>query len=133
MAIYPENIEEKIDFKVVRARLQGACHSSLGKDEVDKMTFLTEEKTIRHLLAEADEMQKVQEDGSLNMPAGEIHDMHEALGRIRVEGLFMDEDELWMLRKTIDYAVQMEQFLSGLNQQRFPILSAKHLEEAISR
>lgn len=129
MAIYPENIEEKIDFKVIRARLQGACHSSLGKDEVDKMTFLTDEKTIRHLLAEADEMQKVQEDGSLNMPAGEIHDMHEALGRIRVEGLFMDEEELWMLRKTIDYAVQMEQFLSGLNQQRFPILSAKHLEE----
>lgn len=87
------------------------------------MTFLTDEKKIRHLLNETEEMKHILDDASMNFPSGEINDMHDAVSRIRIEGLFLDEEELWMLRKTLDFAVQMEKFLGGLDAQRFPILS----------
>ncbi len=50
--------------------------------------------------------------------------MREALSRIRIDGLFLDEAELFALRKTLDYAHLLEQFFASLDPQRFPHLSA---------
>ena len=120
--IYPDNIEEKIDFGVIRNELHHRCTSSLGREQVDAMKFLTDYETITGLLSETDEMKHILEDGSLDFPRGEMHDVREALGRIRIEGLFLDEAELFALRKTLDYAHQLEQFFASLDEQRFPIL-----------
>lgn len=120
--IYPDNIEEKIDFGVIRNELHHRCTSSLGREQVDAMKFLTDYETITGLLSETDEMKHIMEDGSLDFPRGEMHDVREALGRIRIEGLFLDEAELFALRKTLDYAHQLEQFFASLDEQRFPIL-----------
>lgn len=86
------------------------------------MAFLTDYGTITLLLSETDEMKHILEDGSLDFPRGEIHDVREALGRIRIEGLFLDEAELFALRKTLDYAHQLEHFFASLDEERFPIL-----------
>ena len=86
------------------------------------MAFLTDYGTIALLLSETDEMKHILEDGSLDFPRGEIHDVREALGRIRIEGLFLDEAELFALRKTLDYAHQLEHFFASLDTERFPIL-----------
>ena len=120
--IYPDNIEEKIDFVVIRDELHRRCTSSLGREQVDAMAFLTDYGTIALLLSETDEMKHILEDGSLDFPRGEIHDVREALGRIRIEGLFLDEAELFALRKTLDYAHQLEHFFASLDTERFPIL-----------
>ena len=37
--IYPENFELKIGFTEVRSMLRERCLSSLGKSQVDEMTF----------------------------------------------------------------------------------------------
>ena len=117
-------IEQKIDFSVIRERLKGACSSSLGKEQVDELSFLTDYRQIIHLIDETKEMKEALEDSSLGFPRGEIHDLREELGRIRVEGLFLDEAELFMLRKTIDYAAQLERFYRSLDGNRFPILAS---------
>lgn len=121
--IYPTNIEQKIDFQVIRDGLKGCCMSSLGKERVDAMQWLTHYPTVRDLLARVREMMAVQTDPALAFPHGEIYDLREALSRIRIEGLFMDEAELFSLRKMLDYAAQLERFFATLDKVKYPLLS----------
>ena len=121
--LYPHNIEQKIDFQVIRDGLKGCCMSSLGKERVDAMQWLTHYPTVRDLLARVREMMAVQTDPALAFPHGEIYDLREALARIRIEGLFMDEAELFSLRKMLDYAGQLERFFATLDRVKYPLLS----------
>lgn len=121
--LYLQNIEQKIDFQVIRDGLKGCCMSSLGKERVDAMQWLTHYPTVRDLLARVREMMAVLTDPALAFPHGEIYDLREALARIRIEGLFMDEAELFSLRKMLDYAGQLERFFSTLDRVKYPLLS----------
>ena len=97
--------------------------SPLGREHVDAMVWQTDYDTIRYLLIRAREMMTVLQDASLSFPHGEIYDLREALSRIRIEGLFLDEAELFSLRKTLDYVAQVERFFRTLDKERFPVLS----------
>ena len=121
--LYPHNIEQKIDFQVIRDGLKGCCMSSLGKERVDAMQWLTHYPTVRDLLARVREMMAVLTDPALAFPHGDIYDLREALSRIRIEGLFMDEAELFSLRKMLDYAGQLERFFASLDKVKYPLLS----------
>ena len=121
--LYPHNIEQKIDFQVIRDGLKGCCMSSLGKERVDAMQWLTHYPTVRDLLVRVREMIAVLTDPALAFPHGEIYDLREALSRIRIEGLFMDEAELFSLRKMLDYAGQLERFFATLDKAKYPLLS----------
>ena len=121
--LYPHNIEQKIDFQVIRDGLKGCCMSSLGKERVDAMQWLTHYPTVCDLLVRVREMMAVLTDPALAFPHGEIYDLREALSRIRIEGLFMDEAELFSLRKMLDYAGQLERFFATLDKAKYPLLS----------
>ena len=121
--IYPENIEQKIDFQVVRDGLKGCCMSILGKERVDAMQWLTHYPAVSTLLARVREMMALLTDPALAFPHGEIYDLREALSRIRIEGLYMDELELFSLRKMLDYAAQLERFFATLDKAKYPLLS----------
>ena len=121
--LYPHNIEQKIDFQVIRDGLKGCCMSSLGKERVDAMQWLTHYPTVRDLLVRVREMMAVLTDPALAFPHGEIYDLREALSRIRIEGLFMDEAELFSLRKMLDYAGQLDRFFAMLDKAKYPLLS----------
>lgn len=120
--IYPANIEQKIDFTVLRDELHRRCSSPLGRERVDAMQMQTDYNEVCRLLALTDEMQRVLSDASLSHPHGEINDVREPLSRIRIEGLFLDEAELFALRKTLDYAAQLESFYAHLDEQQYPLL-----------
>lgn len=96
------------------------------------MSYRTDPSDIRALLAETDELRRIYEDPSLGFPRGEINDLREALARIRVEGLYLDEAELFSLRKTLDYAYQLERFFRSLDSARFPIWSTASLDSGSS-
>ena len=123
--IYPQNIEQKIDFQLIRDGLKGCCMSTLGKERVDDMQWLTHYPTVRDLLARVREMMNLLTDPALTFPQGEIYDLREALARIRIEGLYMDEAELFSLRKLLDYAVMLDRFFSTLDKSKYPLLSAE--------
>jgi DNA mismatch repair protein MutS2 len=48
--------------------------------------------------------------------------MREAIGRIRIEGLFLDETELDDLRKSLSYAAELERFFASLDSAKYPEL-----------
>ena len=124
--IYPTNIEHKIDFQVIRDGLKGFCTSSLGKERVDQMHWLTDYAAIQSLLSYLREMLTLLSGASITFPQGEIYDLREALSRIRIEGLFMDESELFSLRKMLDYAALLNRFFSTLDKITYPLLSAQN-------
>ena len=119
---YPSNIESKIDFTVIREELVRRCASSLGRERVEAMQMETEYEKVQHMLLLTDQMRQVQADPMLSFPRGEIRDMREAVARIRIEGLFLDEAELDDLRKTLSYAVEVEQFFGSLDELKYPLL-----------
>ena len=82
----------------------------------------TEYEKVQHMLLLTDQMRQVQADPMLSFPRGEIRDMREAVTRIRIEGLFLDEAELDDLRKTLSYAVEVEQFFGSLDELKYPLL-----------
>ena len=126
--IYPQNIEQKIDFQVIRDGLKGCCISTLGKERVDAMQWLTHYPTLTKLLAYVREMMTLLSDPTLVFPNGDIYDLREALSRIRIEGLFMDEAELFSLRKMLDYSAQLERFFATLDKVKYPLLSSNLID-----
>ncbi len=121
--IYPADFEHKIDFTVIRENLRGKCEFTIGRERVDGLEFLTDAGRIRQLTGETQEMLTILQDSSIDYPQGEMHDLRENLSRIRIEGLFLDEQELWHLRKSLDSVVQYMRFFAGLEKERFPYLA----------
>lgn len=120
--IYPNNIESKIDFTVIREELMRRCASSLGRERVEAMQMETDYETVSRMLNLTDQLYKAETDPMLTFPRGDIRDMRDAVARIRIAGLFLDEAELDDLRKTLAYAVELERFFAGLDEQRYPLL-----------
>ncbi len=120
--IYPANIEQKIDFTVIREELRRRCASSLGRERVEAMGMETAFAKVQHLLSLTDQMRMAQSDPMLTFPRGTIHDMRESIARIRIAGLFLDEAELDDLRKTLSFAADLETFFASLDEQRYALL-----------
>lgn len=120
--IYPTNIEQKIDFTVIREELLRRCASPLGRERVEAMQMETDFAKVQHLLCLTDQMRMAQSDPMLTFPRGTIHDMRESIARIRIAGLFLDEAELDDLRKTLSFAADLETFFASLDEQRYPLL-----------
>lgn len=120
--IYPNNIEQKIDFTVIREELNRRCSSPLGRERVEAMQMETDYETVQHLLGLTDQMRLAESDPMLTFPRGDIHDVREAIARIRIEGLFLDEAELDALRHSLSYAAELERFFAGLDELRYPLL-----------
>lgn len=120
--LYPENIEQKLDFAPIRSLLSAMCSSPLGRERVDAMQMMTDVTDIRHRLALGREMQRVRHNPELGFPEGEIFDLREALSRIRIEGLYLDEQELDYLRRTLRYAIALDTFFRNLPEKEYPTL-----------
>ena len=77
---------------------------------------------VQYKLLLTDQVRLAQADPMLTFPRGDIHDMREAVSRIRIEGLFLDEAELDALRKSLGFAVELEAFFAGLDEKKYPLL-----------
>ena len=120
---YPENIEQKIDFTLIREWVSKECDSPLGQERCGQMQFLTDASAITERVTQTAQMQQALTDASLSFPHGDIYDLREQLHRIRVEGLYMDEPELFSLLKCLLFARDMQTFLKGLDPLRYSLLT----------
>lgn len=122
MNYYPSNIEQKIDFVVIRNELLHRCSSSLGRERVEAMSFQTEYSTVQYLLQLTAQAYAAKNDPTIDFPQGDIHDIRDSISRIRIEGLFLDETELDALRHSLDYAARLENFFNNLDPQAYGLL-----------
>lgn len=129
--LYPSDFENKINFTVIREYLLKHCSFSIGREKVDALSFETDVETIRRMQSETWEMMCVWEDASLNFPHCEMHDVRESLSRIRIEGLFLEEQELHRLRKSLETLRLLNMFFASLPELRFPALVAFYRREQL--
>ena len=95
------SIEPKIGFDEIRTLLKGHCISRLGTERVDDMRFQTDAEKVRYLLAQVDEIRQIL-DTDLQLPGEDFFDMRLPIRRIRVEGVYLEENEMWELKRSLD-------------------------------
>ena len=107
--IYPNNFEQKIGFDQVRHIVSGRCLSTLGKDKVDEMQFATDSDEVARLLDEVTEFVRIIQEED-DFPSQHFFDVRPALHRARIVGMYMDEGELFDLRRSLDTINQIVRF-----------------------
>ena len=99
--IYPNNFEQKIGFDQIRHLLGGRCLSTLGRDKVEEMTFSTDGEEVTRLLDETTEFVRIiQEEDAF--PYQYFFDVRPALHRASIVGMYLDEGELFDLRRSLE-------------------------------
>lgn len=98
--IYPNTFENKIGFNEIRTLLRERCLSSLGKEEIDKITFMDDMKAINTQLARVREFRKLQEEAE-DFPISYFFDVRQSVARLRLEGTHLEEGELFDLRRSM--------------------------------
>ena len=96
--IYPKDFEKKIGFDEVRTLLIERCQSSLGKEWVEKMAFCSDVEKVNEWLAQIREYRKISESAT-PLPLNYLFDVRTAVGRLRLEGTHMEENELFDLKR----------------------------------
>ena len=99
--IYPQNFEQKIGFDQIRNLIKAKCLSTLGEEKTDGMTFSSDYEEINCRLEEVVEFVRILEEED-EFPSQYFFDVRPSLKRIRVEGLYLDEQELFDLRRSLE-------------------------------
>lgn len=108
--IYPQNFEQKIEFDQIRQLVKGKCLSTLGMERVDEMAFSDDYREIDRRLEQVMEFISILQ-GKDDFPSQYFFDVRSSLKRIRVEGLYMDESELFDLRRSLETIRDVVRFL----------------------
>jgi len=102
---YPDSFERKIGFEDVRTLLKGRCISSLGTEWVDsKLAFLTDPAEVTEALEQAREYALFQQEEADEMEEN-YFDVRQALMRIRPERTYMEELELFDLKRSLQTVI----------------------------
>lgn len=108
--IYPQNFEQKIGFDHIRQLLKDKCLSTLGEERVAEMDFSKQYEDVVEKLNQVTEFVRIiqEEDG---FPDQFFFDVRPSLKRIRIEGMYLDEQELFDLRRSLETIRDIVRFL----------------------
>lgn len=108
--IYPQNFEQKIGFDQIRQLLKDKCLSTLGEERVTDMTFSEQHEEVEEKLNQVTEFVRIiqEEDG---FPDQFFFDVRPSLKRVRIEGMYLDEQELFDLRRSLETIRDIVRFL----------------------
>lgn len=123
--IYPSNFEHKIGFDSIRALLQERCLSAIGREEVERAAFspLYDEVVLR--LAESAEMMQILAEEPDAWPVSYYFDLREMLSRLRVEGTFPQESELFDLQRSLTTIRDLVLFFARRDETRYAALRGR--------
>lgn len=123
--IYPQNFEQKTGFDKVRLLLTDKCLSPLGKERVAEMDFSADYQTVFERLQQTDEFVQILH-GDVEFPASFFFDVRYSLKRIRPEGTWLDERELFDLKRSLQTIQDIIQFFRPGDEDeiKYPALTA---------
>ena len=122
--IYPQNFEQKIGFDQIRQLLKERCLSTLGIERVAAMEFTDSIEIIHEQQDRCQEFVRIIQEED-DFPDQYFYDMRPSLKRIRVEGMYMNEQELFDLRRSIETINGIVRFLQRTSNE-------EETEDAIS-
>ena len=92
-------------------------------EQVDHIQFSSDFEQIDKWLNQTDEMLRVLTADAEEMPIGDFFDIRQALSRVRVEGLFLDETEVFGLWRALEAVRRLVAFLTRKEDTPYPYLS----------
>lgn len=120
--LYPTTFEQKISFDTIRQWLKGKCLCSLGEDEIDTMKFSARYQEITTRLNQTDEMLQLISSDVDEMPVGDFFDVRNSFARVKTEGLYLDEAEIFDLRRSLEAVQKLVSFIKKKEEGLFPEL-----------
>lgn len=121
--VYPENFENKIKFDKIRQLIKNYCLSDMGRELVDTMTFSADLLVIKEKLNETREFMSILREED-DFPGDHFRDARPFLGKIRIEGLFLEVAEMVALKNSLESLTSIIRFFRD-KEERYPILTAK--------
>lgn len=119
--IYPQSLESKIGFDGIRAIIGNLCNNSLSKDKCKEMNFSSDFGQVLTQLQQTNEYLTILNTGE-DFPNGNIYDLREELGRVRIIGAYLTEAELFQLGQTLSTAADICAFFTEERSNKFPQL-----------
>ena len=108
--IYPNNFEQKIGFDQIRTLIKNKCLSTLGVERTNEMTFNEQFDEINRRLEQVVEFTRIIQEEN-DFPDQYFFDVRPSLKRIRIDGMYMDEQELFDLRRSLETIRDIVRFL----------------------
>ena len=123
--VYPTNFEQKTGFDKIRRLVSERCLSPLGEERVADMQFCTQFEDVCSRLEETDEFVRILH-GDREFPGNFFFDVRYSLKRIRPEGTWLDERELFDLKRSLQTINDIVNFLKPDEEGEipFPALTA---------
>ncbi|MDR1671392.1 MAG: Smr/MutS family protein [Alistipes sp.] len=121
--IYPENFEAKTGFDVIRRQVAELCTTAAAREMVDEERFTTSSGDLARRLGLADELRliMVTEGG---FPGGEFVDTAQLVAKARLEGAFLEVDELRTLHRALAAVGEVVGFVAAREAKQYPLLRA---------
>ena len=119
--IYPDNFEVKIGFDRVRELLKACCLGTLGQDKVDEIEFMSNPGQLSFELGVTNEFSKLLQNSD-DFPVSYYFDMRPALAKIKTEGRFLDVNELFNLKRSLETIMAIVRFLNLQKDEVYPML-----------
>lgn len=119
--VYPENFESKIGFDKIRELVKSRCLSDLGKELVDEIRFCNDYGQLSETLSLVSEFVTIIREME-NFPTSYYFDLREALTKIRIEGRFLETEELFDLKRSLETISGIVRFLKQTKEGQLPCL-----------
>jgi DNA mismatch repair protein MutS2 len=121
--IYPANFEQKIGFDRLREQVAARCTMRAARARLAGETFSTSAREIALRLTLADEMRLLL-DMEHEFPGGEYPDVDHIVAKLRVEGSFLDVEEVVTLHRALTVVGGIVAFILNREEQ-YPALHAR--------
>jgi DNA mismatch repair protein MutS2 len=109
--LYPDNFEQKVGFDQVRNLLKKRCFGSLGLEKVEDMQFFSDFDLMVEHLDRSEEFFRILQHQD-QFPEIGFQDVRPALKRLRIEGTWLDEAEVFDLRRSLESIHRIVQFFA---------------------
>ncbi len=120
--IYPENFENKVGFDQVREMVRNSCLCDLGIKHVDTMKITDSYDSVLQQIDETAEFKEIclYEE---NFPIDNYIDVTGSLKKARIEGRYLEAEEVVNLRKSLEAVKSVLRFFTGIeDKEKYPAL-----------
>jgi DNA mismatch repair protein MutS2 len=121
--IYPENFEEKTGFDRIRRQVAELCGTRAAREMVEGERFTTSAADLAHRLGVADEL-RVMLTHEAGFPTGEFTDTAAVVAKARVEGAFLEVDEIRTLHRALTAVDEVLSYVASRDAKAYPLMRA---------
>ena len=130
--IYPANFEQKVGFDRLREQVAALCTIRGGRERLCAEQFSTSQADVERRLALADEMRRLLEMEH-DFPDDEFVDVDYILSKLKIEGSFLEVEEVGLLRRALASAGAIAGFILGRGEELYPELRLRSRGMRLSR